>query len=151
MSRMHRLRAQTLDGAVYRRIYAVAAQVPPGQVATYGQIALVAGAPSARMVGHAMAALPDGFDVPWHRIVNSQGRISPRGPDGAPGGGEAEQRRRLQREGVFLDKSGRVDFTTAGWSGPTLSWLAANGFDAEALAFASQRKPRTGAWRRWRL
>jgi methylated-DNA-protein-cysteine methyltransferase-like protein len=151
MSRRPTLGPGTLEGAICQRIYAVVAQVPMGEVATYGQVALVAGAPSARMVGHAMAALADGAAVPWHRIVNSQGRISMRGPDGALGGGEAEQRRRLHREGVFLDKSGRVDFARVGWTGPSLAWLAANGFDAEALAFASQRKPRTGAWRRWRL
>ncbi|MGF1611532.1 MAG: MGMT family protein, partial [Kiloniellales bacterium] len=64
--------------ALIERIYLVARQVSRGQVATYGQIALVAGAPSARIVGYAMAHLPSGSKVPWQRVINSQGQVSPR-------------------------------------------------------------------------
>ena len=136
-----------IDDALFKRIYAVVRQVPRGQVATYGQIALVAGLPSARIAGHAMAALPAGSKVPWHRVLNSQGRISLR----KEGGSDREQRRRLQAEGVHFDGKGRVDFGEVGWEGPRWSWLEKNGFDIEELALRSQQKRRTGAWRRWRL
>jgi methylated-DNA-protein-cysteine methyltransferase-like protein len=63
-----------------RRIYQIVARIPRGRVATYGQIAALAGLPGrARLVGHALRAMPDGIDVPWHRVVNAQGKISPRG------------------------------------------------------------------------
>ena len=62
------------------RVRALVALIPLGQVATYGQIASLAGAPRrARMVGRAMATLPSGSKLPWHRVVNSQGRVSERG------------------------------------------------------------------------
>jgi len=60
----------------YAKIYDWVRRVPEGKVATYGQIAGLAGECSARQVGYAMAALRDGDDLPWHRIINSQGRIS---------------------------------------------------------------------------
>ena len=66
---------------LYGRIYAVVHHIPPGQVATYGQIARMVGRCTARAVGYAMAALPCDTDVPWHRVINSQGKISPRIPD----------------------------------------------------------------------
>ncbi len=129
-------------------IYRVVQQVPAGQVATYGQIALVAGAPSARLVGRALARLPAGRrDVPWHRVINSQGRISPR----AEGDGTAEQARRLRAEGVLLDAKGRVDFAAVAWTGPSWAWLARNGFDLEELVLRSRARRRTGAWCRWTL
>ena len=130
------------------RIHEVARQVPRGQVATYGQIALVAGAPSARLVGHAMATLPNGSKVPWQRILNSQGRISPR-KEGSDG--DWEQRRRLETEGVRFDNKGRVDFAAVAWPGPSLHWLEKNGFDVEEIAMRSQQKRRKGAWCRWRF
>jgi len=86
----------------YKRIYATVARVPRGRVATYGQIAAVAGLPRhARLVGHALNVLPDGSAVPWHRIVNAQGRVSLR-RDGL--GAEELQQHLLRREGVrFTD------------------------------------------------
>ena len=80
------------------RIYQVTRQIPAGQVATYGQVALVAGVNSARLVGRAMATLPAGSDVPWHRVINSQGKISIR----RHGGPDPAQKRRLRAEGGFL-------------------------------------------------
>lgn len=139
--------AQNDSAALYDRIYAVARQIPKGQVATYGQIALVADVPSARMVGRAMAILPAKTKVPWHRVLNSQGRISARGE----GGGEAEQQRRLRAEGVLFDGKGRVDFAEVGWTGPSWGWLEREGYDLEMLALKSQRQRRTGPWRRWAL
>jgi len=136
-----------IDEALFRRIYAIVRQVPRGQVATYGQIALVAGLPSARIAGHAMAALPSGSKVPWHRILNSQGKISLR----KEGGSDWEQRRRLQAEGVHFDNRGRVEFRKVAWEGPSWTWLEKNGFDIEELILRGQQKRRTGAWCRWRL
>ena len=72
------------------------AQIPNGRVATYGQIAALAGMPRhARVVGRTLGNLPKGTRLPWHRVLNAAGRISRRG-----GSGETEQRRRLEREGI---------------------------------------------------
>jgi methylated-DNA-protein-cysteine methyltransferase-like protein len=121
--------------------------VPRGQVATYGQIALIAGAPTPRIVGFAMASLSDGSTVPWQRILNSQGQVSAR----KDGGADPEQRRRLEAEGVRFDARDRVDFAAVAWPGPTLGWLVRNGFDIDEIAQRSRARRRTGAWCRWRL
>jgi methylated-DNA-protein-cysteine methyltransferase-like protein len=135
------------SAAVFARIYRVVRQVPRGQVATYGQIALIAGAPTPRIVGFAMAGLPNGSKVPWQRIINSQGQVSVR----KEGGSDWQQRHRLEAEGVRFDRKDRVDFAATAWPGPTLHWLEKNGFDIEEIALRSQRKRRTGAWCRWRF
>jgi len=84
--------------ASLRRIYAVVARIPRGRVATYGQVASLAGLPRrARLVGRALRAVPAGVDVPWHRVVNAQGKISARG-DAL--GHEDLQEALLRREGV---------------------------------------------------
>ncbi len=108
----------------YERIYAVVRQIPPGQVATYGQIAALVGSCTARMVGYAMAALPAGSDVPWQRVINRQGKISPHGA----GDGSLRQRELLEAEGVQFDEAGQVDFLQVGWPGPDWEWLELNGF-----------------------
>ncbi|HSL82731.1 MAG TPA: MGMT family protein [Thermoanaerobaculia bacterium] len=96
----------------YRRIYRVAAAIPEGRVATYGQVAHLAGLPRrARLVGRAMAELPDGSEVPWHRVVNAQGKISSRG--GSPY--ERFQRLILEDEGVAFGPGGRIDLDRFGW------------------------------------
>lgn len=90
-----------IPSETYQRIYAVVALIPRGRVATYGQIARLADMPRhARLVGYALNALAVGNRLPWHRVVNAQGRISARGDDGTAA---ALQRRRLQREGVQFD------------------------------------------------
>ena len=142
------LPAEPVAGSdLYAKIYAVTRQIPPGEVASYGQVALVAGANSARIVGNAMSNLPNGSKVPWHRVLNSQGKISDRGE----GGSDREQQRRLAKEGVYLDGKGRVDFKEVAWSGPPWDWLEENGFDIDLLALKSQGIPRRGSWVRWRL
>ena len=79
------------------RIWLVVAAVPRGQVATYGQIARLAGMPRhARLVGRTLSRLPAGSRLPWHRVLNAGLRVAHRGDDGAM----LEQRRRLEREGV---------------------------------------------------
>lgn len=97
----------------YARIYAVVRKIPRGRVATYGQVARLAGLPGhARQVGYAMAALKVGVLVPWHRVINAQGRVSLR-RDG-PGAG-VRQRQLLEREGVEFRSSGVVALRTYGW------------------------------------
>lgn len=96
----------------YERIYAAARRIPPGRVATYGQVARLAGLPRhARQVGYAMAALPAGSDVPWQRVVNAQGKVSPR----AVPGFEEQQRVLLEREGVAFGPSGRIVMARHHW------------------------------------
>jgi methylated-DNA-protein-cysteine methyltransferase related protein len=91
----------------------VVRRIPKGRVATYGQIASLAGlAGHARQVGYALHALPDGTIVPWHRVVNATGRISTR----ATPGGELVQRLLLEREGIRLDARGRVPLEQLRWS-----------------------------------
>lgn len=106
---------------LYERIYYVVSLIPPGKVASYGQIARIVSTCTARMVGYAMSALPAGRDVPWQRVINSKGEISPHG-DGI---GSQLQRQILEEEGIEFDGRGRVDFNLYGWEGPTLDWETA--------------------------
>jgi methylated-DNA-protein-cysteine methyltransferase related protein len=100
------------------RVWQLVRQVPPGKVATYGQIALMLPPPagvdfdayralSPRWVGSAMANCPD--DVPWQRVINSQGKISERP-------GAQKQRQLLEEEGVVFVKD-RIDLKKYGWAG----------------------------------
>ena len=92
------------------RIWHVVSQIPEGRVATYGQVAELAGLPrAARKVGRTMSRLPHGSRLPWHRVINAAGRVSARG------GGEHRQREILEAEGVVFIK-GRVDLSRYGWS-----------------------------------
>lgn len=99
---------------LFQRIYAVIRQVPPGQVATYGQIAQIVGGISAQMIGFALAALPshpEEKDVPWQRIINAQGKVSPHGL----GYGSAVQRQLLEEESVVFDLENKIDLAAFGW------------------------------------
>lgn len=96
----------------YERIWRVAARIPRGRVTTYGQLAELAGLPqAARQAGYAMHALPSGSRVPWQRVVNARGEVSPRSDPA----GELVQRVLLEREGVRFDARGRIDLATYGW------------------------------------
>jgi methylated-DNA-protein-cysteine methyltransferase related protein len=96
----------------YQRIYAVVRRIPEGRVATYGQVASLAGlAGHARQVGYALHALPDGTAIPWHRVVNANGGISLRSMPG----GELVQRGLLEREGIRLGPRGRVPLAQVRW------------------------------------
>lgn len=98
--------------STYARIYAVVRRIPRGRVATYGQVAELAGlAGHARQVGYALHALPAGTAVPWHRVLNARGSLSPRHEPGA----ELTQRLLLEREGVRFDARGRVNLTRVRW------------------------------------
>ena len=104
----------------YARIYSVVQRIPAGRVATYGQIAVLAGLPGhARQVGYALNALPDEHDIPWHRVINAKGQISLR----AELGYDDLQRRLLEAEGVVFDGEERVYFSEFGWnSGSEPDW-----------------------------
>jgi alkylated DNA nucleotide flippase Atl1/3-methyladenine DNA glycosylase AlkD len=92
----------------------VVRRVPAGRVATYGQIAALAGlAGRARQVGYALHALPDGSPVPWHRVINARGEVSPRAEPGWAG----FQRFLLEEEGVAFDLDGTVDLERFLWLG----------------------------------
>ncbi len=94
------------------RIYAVVRRIPRGRVATYGQIADLAGLPGhARQVGYAMAALPSGTAVPWHRVINAAGMVSRRKVPGE----ELGQRQLLEAEGVRFNARGRVALEKVQW------------------------------------
>jgi methylated-DNA-protein-cysteine methyltransferase related protein len=97
----------------YQAIYSVVLRIPEGRVATYGQVARLAGMPGqARLVGYALSALRDQMPVPWHRVVNAQGRISCRSGDGTP---DPVQRLRLESEGVCFDPLGRIPLERFLW------------------------------------
>ena len=99
------------------RVRHLIGRIPAGQVATYGQIAALAGHPRrARHVGQVLAGSADTPPLPWHRVINAQGRISSRSHEGAHPGesGESRQERRLAAEGVVL-KNGRIDLKQYQW------------------------------------
>jgi len=94
----------------WQLIHAVVRRIPRGRVATYGQVATLAGLPgAARQVGYAMHALPEYSTVPWHRVLNASGAIS------LPGGTGLTQRMRLEAEGVRFDARGRVPLAKLQW------------------------------------
>ena len=108
--------------AYYEQVWNLVRQIPRGKVASYGQIAMMIPPPvgvefesykafSPRWVGGAMAACPD--DVPWQRVINSQGKISLRSGDGP-----AKQQMRLEAEGIEFDERGRIDLKRFRWAGP---------------------------------
>jgi len=92
--------------------YRVVSRIPRGKVATYGQVAALAGfARHARQVGYALGDLPHGSDLPWHRVVNARGEVSPR----ATPGWEEVQKDLLEQEEVFFGPHDRIDLTRYGW------------------------------------
>ena len=100
-----------------QRILELIARIPAGQVATYGQIAMLAGYPRrARHVGFTLASLGPEQAVPWHRVINAQGRVSARGGRSARRreGVEQLQERLLKAEGLPF-KRGRIDLERFRW------------------------------------
>ena len=90
----------------YVSIYRIVARIPRGRVATYGQVASLAGLPHApRVAGYALYSLPAGSPVPWHRVVAAGGRLSVARIDPAAA---VTQRLRLERDGVEFNARGRV-------------------------------------------
>jgi methylated-DNA-protein-cysteine methyltransferase-like protein len=94
----------------YDLIWKTICRVPHGSVATYGQIARVAGLDGhARLVGYALHALPRGSNVPWHRIISSTGKIS------LPGVSGRRQRHLLESEGIQFQPSGKINLKLFQW------------------------------------
>ncbi len=110
-----------------QRIRETVREIPAGRVASYGQVADVAGLPrAARQVGQALRNLSDATDVPWHRVLRSTGAIA--FARGSPA--YREQRRRLEREGVIV-LHGKVDMQTYRWQPPLdeLLWKPTSAWD----------------------
>jgi len=100
------------EGEGWERIYAVVRRIPPGRVATYGDVAALAGMPRrARQVGWALHALDAESDVPWQRVLNARGEVSARGEPAAA----RVQRALLESEGVVFGREGRVDLAAHRW------------------------------------
>jgi methylated-DNA-protein-cysteine methyltransferase-like protein len=98
----------------WKTFYRVIRRIPEGRVATYGQVADLAGYPRhARQVGYALHALSreDARRVPWHRVINARGEVSER----AHAEADRLQREILESEGVIFSAAGRVDLTRFGW------------------------------------
>lgn len=96
----------------YKKIYKVIEKIPKGKVATYGQIAGLAGLSGhARQVGYALHALPNSRHVPWHRVINAKGEISKR----AEPFFEGLQRHLLEEEGITFNSKDRVSLKDFGW------------------------------------
>lgn len=103
--------AQGNDAAA--TICAVIRRIPKGWVATYGQVAALAGLPRrARLVGHVLQHLDPASDIPWHRVVNAKGEVS---YSLSRNGGDVLQQRLLEKEGVQFDDKGRFDLERFRW------------------------------------
>lgn len=97
---------------VFEKIYEVVCSIPEGKVATYGQVALLAGNPRwARVVGYALHKNPAFGVIPCHRVVNRDGKTA---ESFAFGGGDI-QRQMLENEGVVFGADGRIDLDKFLW------------------------------------
>lgn len=134
------------DPAFNEKVWRITQQIPRGNVSTYGQIAsMIPPLPdhdgeahrrlAPRWVGEALRHLPD-ESIPWHRVINGQGKVSLGGSTGE------KQRALLEAEGVIFDDAGRVNFAEYGWRGPALEWLDENDLDAPAPLTKQPRQKR---------
>lgn len=98
----------------YHQIYEVVRQIPYGQVATYGQIAELAGLPrQARLVGYALfRATDDALEVPWHRVINAKGEVS---MSPFREGMDYIQRSLLESEGIEFEENGKLSLNRYRW------------------------------------
>ena len=92
-------------------VFDIVKQIPAGKVASYGQISKMIPGWTARMVGYALASLPNDSGVPWQRVINSKGKISPHGA----GFGSAMQRALLEQEGIIFREDNSIDMRNFGW------------------------------------
>ncbi len=101
--------------STYEAIYAAVRQIPAGKVATYGQIAAIAGLPNqARLVGYALFRVDLASDIPWHRVINAKGEIS---QSAFRSGGDDLQRVLLEAEGIEFDAKGKIGLNRDRWTG----------------------------------
>lgn len=106
--------AHPFEPGINEKIWQVVLAIPVGRVCTYGEVARLAGMPgAARRVGAALKGLPEDTALPWHRVINTQGRISL--PQGSPS--HALQQQRLEAEGVEFKLNGAVDLRRFAWRG----------------------------------
>ena len=99
------------EGTLFSNILNIVKQIPKGKVATYGQIATIAGTQNPRLVGYALASSKEGTDIPWFRVINSQGKISfPEDSDGFK-----IQYSLLQNEGIIFDAKNYINLKQFGW------------------------------------
>jgi len=113
-----------MSAGFFEQVYRLVSLIPPGKVATYGQIAALLTHPrAARTVGWALHSLSDeqAQVVPWQRVIGAGGRITTSGEDD----GAQRQRQLLQEEGVTFGSRGDVDLAESGWAGPEWSELDA--------------------------
>lgn len=100
-------------------LYQLVRRIPKGKVATYGQLAKLMGLPRhARHVGNALANTPENVRIPWHRVMNAQGRISLRRINWQSGSDDL-QRILLEAEGVVFDDSGKIRLRDYQWKPKT--------------------------------
>lgn len=100
-----------IDSKNKSAIYLALMNIPPGKVVTYGQLARLAGLPgAARLAGRVLCGLPENTELPWHRVINAQGKISL--PEDSPG--YDEQKRRLEAEGIEF-KNHRINLRIYGY------------------------------------
>ncbi|MEC5318014.1 MGMT family protein [Brenneria populi subsp. brevivirga] len=98
-----------MDG-FQQRVFQIVAAIPYGKIATYGDVALMAGSPrAARQVGGVLKRLPEGSKLPWHRVINRKGEISLIGDD------HQRQKSALQAEGIVFNRQGKIDLATFRW------------------------------------
>lgn len=98
--------------SAFEKIYSIVARIPVGKVATYGQIAVLAGMSNgARTVGWAMRAVPENRKLPCHRVVNKAGKLAPEHVFG----GQDIQRSLLEAEGVSFRLDGTIDMDSQLW------------------------------------
>ena len=104
---------KTADGNWYRVVWKVVSDIPPGHVLTYGEVARLSGMPrAARRVSQALRRAPRDMEIPWHRVINAQGKIS--FPEDSSGW--QQQKDKLEEEGVvFLN--GKIDLRRFGYQG----------------------------------
>ena len=97
----------------FELIYTIVNEIPPGKVATYGQIAAIVspGLP-ARIVGYALHGLPDGTPIPWHRVINAKGKIS---YAATRHDHDSLQQKILEQEGIKFSKDGIIDLKRYLW------------------------------------
>lgn len=97
----------------YDRIYEIVRQIPWGQVATYGQVAELAGMiGKPRLVGYALYRVSDADEIPWHRVINAKGEVS-RSPH--RNGSDYLQQSLLEAEEIHFSPAGRIDLGTYRW------------------------------------
>ena len=109
-----RLQVADLQGdEAVEAICAVIRRIPAGWVATYGQVATMAGLPRrARLVGRILQRLDPATRIPWHRVVNAKGEVS---YSLSRNGGDVLQRRLLEKEGLRFDENDRLDLDRCRW------------------------------------